>query len=306
MAEVDTARPPGVIPARRKGFIAFCAVVSALIAAMLLHPLTAAADHPGEPGRHGASSGRSEPRATDRSRPQAPRARDVASVAETPGRTFARILATGEPVYCGAGTQPLVALTFDDGPGPMTEQTLRLLRERRMTATFFLAGKLLADPRFDRLPSAAARLGAVGNHTWDHVPTVGLSATDLAAQIGRTQRAISAATGERVALFRPPLGRHDARGDAYVRSLRMITVLWSVDTGDSMGASADHIVRVIRSSLSPGDIVLLHENRGSTQRALPRILDLVEARGYSTVTVPELLALDPPDSRQLRTGTCPA
>ena len=36
----------------------------------------------------------------------------------SPSPTFQQLLDAGIPIYCGAGTQPYVALTFDDGPGP--------------------------------------------------------------------------------------------------------------------------------------------------------------------------------------------
>ena len=107
-------------------------------------------------------------------------------------------------------------------------------------------------------------------------------------------------------LFRPPLGRHDGVVDAYVRSLGMLEVLWSLDSQDSQGATADEIYRNVRDHLSPGDIVLLHDNRGTTEAALPLIIDLIKQLGYRTVTVPQLLALDPPTPQQLSQHTCPA
>ena len=318
-------RPRGALPqASRKGFFAFCAVLTALIAALLVSPVGASADRRGSNAdpqeRRATSSTRSEPQ-----RDETPTAEDPGSDASSasepvnvvsttipgnavgiPSSTFTRLLEAGGPVRCGAGTQPLVALTFDDGPGVLTRQTVELLRERGMTATFFLVGKLLGEPRFEGLPELAARLGALGDHTWDHVSMLGRTQAELDAQIAVTRRAIARASGERVALFRPPLGQHDVRVDDYVRSLGMLRVLWSLESGDSQGASADQIFRTVRDSLSAGDIVLLHENRGTTQRALPRILDLIEARGFTTVTVHELLAQDPPTNEQLRTGTCPA
>ena len=324
MAEIDIVRPHGVFPhARRKGFLAFCAVLTALIAGLLTSPVGAAAD------RGGAMADLQERRATAvagttaREHPRQPvdaparsdqtASADPAPSAAVPGNavgipssTFTRLLEVDGPIRCGAGTLPLVALTFDDGPGVLTRQTMRLLHEHGMTATFFLVGKLLGEPRFEGLPELAARIGALGDHTWDHVSMVGRTQTELDAQIAVTRRAITRASGERVALFRPPLGQHDERVDASVRSLGMLTVLWSLESGDSQGASADRIFRTVRDSLSAGDIILLHENRGTTQRALPRILDLIEARGFTTVTVPELLAQDPPTSQQLRAGTCPA
>ena len=301
MAELQTALAPSAPSgARRKGFLAFCALVAALIALLALAPLRATASHDGEraaadPDRRVAST-----------RGAATEPQPVVEPAEPTTSRLDRLVAAGLPIRCGAGTRPLVALTFDDGPGVLTPDALHLLRERGMTATFFLAGKLLDEARFQGLPAAAARLGALGDHSWDHVSMLGLSADELEAQIARTRRAIAAQTGERVVPFRPPLGQHDERVRDYVRSLGMLTVLWSVESGDSQGVSADRIYRTVRDSLSPGDIVLLHDNRGTTQEALPRILDLIEARGYTTVTVPQLLALDPPTHEQLREGTCPA
>jgi len=308
MAEPHTARPHGAAPARRRGFLAFCVALSALIATLLLHPFAAVADRrPTTSGTPDVRPAAVPSRAVPSPAADAPAGGGASAlVGGIPERTYARLLAAGTPIRCGAGTEPLVALTFDDGPGELTRQTVRLLRERGMTGTFFLVGKLLDEARFQGLPALTADLGAVGNHTWDHVAMARASASELQEQIARTRRAIAGEVGERIVLFRPPLGARDRQLDAYVRSLGMLTILWSIESGDSQGASADRIFRAVRASLSPGDIVLLHENRGTTQRALPRILDLIEARGYTTVTVPELLASDPPTRGQLRAGTCPA
>jgi peptidoglycan/xylan/chitin deacetylase (PgdA/CDA1 family) len=219
--------------------------------------------------------------------------------------TLQRLIAAGEPIYCGAGTKPLVALTFDDGPGPDTLQTIATLRAAHMTATFFEVGKLLGENSFQGIPRSAARFGAVGDHTWSHVTMNGLSTSQLDAEIGRTRRALGRLTGTHVSMFRPPLGLHDGRVDTYVRSNGMLEILWSIDSQDSMGASADKIFRNVRDGLSAGDIILLHENRGTTQNALPRIIELIQQRGFQTVTVPELLAQDPPTAQQLRQHSCP-
>ncbi len=290
-------------PADRWGFAAFCGAMAALILAIVLvspfGPKRATAAR-GEAGgsrtlhRPGGSLGEG--------------VSDVPPGAPPPGATnptLQRIAALGEPVYCGAGSRPLVALTFDDGPGPYTQETIDLLRSNGMTATFFTVGKLYADPRFQGLLREEARLGAVGDHTWDHVSVNGMTASELDAEIGRTRRVASSDAGEPVFLFRPPLGQHDQAVDAYLRSQGMIDVLWSLDSEDSQGANAFQIYRNVRDHLSAGDIVLLHENRGTTQAALPRILELIRKRGLQTVTVPQLLTMDPPSNEQLRSHACP-
>jgi peptidoglycan/xylan/chitin deacetylase (PgdA/CDA1 family) len=219
--------------------------------------------------------------------------------------TLEHLVSLGQPIYCGAPTRPLVALTFDDGPGILTPQALHQLRSHHAPATFFLVGKLLEEPAFVDIARREAALGmAFGDHTWDHVMMAGRSQASFDAEIGRTRRAVQRATHRHVDLFRPPYGRHDDPLDAYVQQQGMLEILWTIDSEDSQGANADQIYRNVRRTLSAGDIVLLHDNRGTTESALPRILDLIEKRGLTPVTVPELLTQDPPSDRQVRQHTC--
>jgi peptidoglycan/xylan/chitin deacetylase (PgdA/CDA1 family) len=219
--------------------------------------------------------------------------------------TLDRLVHLGEPIYCGAGTEPLVALTFDDGPGILAPLALKELARHDAPATFFLVGKLIGEPQFDGIVRDEARIGVIGDHTWDHIIMTKGSPREYQQEIARTRSAARRASGQSVRLFRPPFGAHDASLDRWVRSHGMLEVIWSIDTGDSQGASADKIYRTVKADLSPGDIILLHDNRGTTENALPRILDLLETRGLTPVTVPELLTQDPPSTKQVRHHTCP-
>jgi peptidoglycan/xylan/chitin deacetylase (PgdA/CDA1 family) len=199
----------------------------------------------------------------------------------------------------------LVALTFDDGPGILSPEAITQLRRFGYPATFFLVGKLIGLPEFDGVIRDEAQLGAAfGDHTWNHVTMTNATPAELASEVGRTRRAVAAATHQPVRLFRPPLGLHDATLDAYVQSLGMLEILWSIDSGDSQGANADQIYRTVKENLSPGDIILLHDNRGTTENALPRILELIRAQGYTPVTIPQLLTMDPPSNAQVRARSC--
>jgi peptidoglycan-N-acetylglucosamine deacetylase len=295
MAENQLAARPriGALPRRRRhgGFGASCIALALAIAVIGLTRVGRAEAH-----RNADASSRSSPGAVASAPPTT---RETSSNA-----TIQRLIRSGQPIYCGGETERLVALTFDDGPGVDTLGTIAELRRAGMTATFFEVGKLLGESRFAGIPRAAASFGAVGDHTWDHISVVGLSRDELAAEIDRTRTALEQLTGRRVFLFRPPLGQHDATVDTYLRSVGMLEVLWSIDTRDSQGATHDQIFAAVRAHLSPGDIILLHENRGTTQKALPRIIDLIRRRGYQAVTVPQLLAMDPPSAEQLRTHTC--
>jgi peptidoglycan/xylan/chitin deacetylase (PgdA/CDA1 family) len=194
-------------------------------------------------------------------------------------------------------------LTFDDGPGPDTAPALRLLRRFGERATFFLVGRNLA--LWPRLPRAELALGVVGDHTWTHPFLTRLPVAEADTEIARTQRALARATGTPIELFRPPYGFRDPAIDRESRRLGMVDVLWSLDSGDSYpapGASARRIVGKLARFVRPGSIVLLHENRLQTLDALPAVLRGLRARGLRSVTVPELLALDPPSATQLRAG----
>ncbi|MDX6721239.1 MAG: peptidoglycan-N-acetylglucosamine deacetylase [Solirubrobacteraceae bacterium] len=209
----------------------------------------------------------------------------------------------GQPIYCGGGRRKLVALTFDDGPGRYTGIMLRELRAAGARATFFLVGRSVA--RFPHWPRRERAIAAIGDHTMTHpsLPTLAFAAATSEIADGRA--AALRAAGGPVDLFRPPYGAHDAAIDREVRSRGMAEILWDVDSTDSrVSPPADfhEISAEVRRHVRPGSIVLMHENRGQTIRAVRSILPALKRRGLRAVTVPELLAADPPSAAQLDTG----
>ena len=203
------------------------------------------------------------------------------------------------PLYCGGRHGRYVALTFDDGPSQYTPRVLRLLRREHARATFFVIGsRAAARPDLVR---AESLLGAVGNHTWTHPRLANLARRDVIRQLLRTQAAIVRATGGvRPILFRPPYGVGTPTETAAVHALRLVDVRWSVDALDSRpGANTRAVVRNVLAELRPGAIVLLHDIYPWTVAALPRILRTLRHRGLIPVTIPELVALDPPSHAEL-------
>jgi peptidoglycan/xylan/chitin deacetylase (PgdA/CDA1 family) len=225
------------------------------------------------------------------------------AVGSRPASGLARLIGLGRPVYCGSARRPDVALTFDDGPGPNTRATIRLLRRFGDRATFFLVGRNLAG--WPGLARAELGVGVIGDHTWTHPFLTRLRARAAEAEIERTQAALVRETGVAVRLFRPPYGFHDLLVDRITRRLGMLEVLWSLDSRDSYpppGAGPVQIERTLRRLARPGSIVLLHENLPATAKALPTVLQDLRARGLRSVSVPQLLALDPPTRSQLAEG----
>jgi peptidoglycan/xylan/chitin deacetylase (PgdA/CDA1 family) len=212
-----------------------------------------------------------------------------------------RALAADLPIYCG-GHRPYAALTFDDGPGPYTPLALRILRHAHVPATFFLVGRNIAP--YGRFAVAEGRAGdALANHTFTHPVLPALASSVIDSELSRTSAAIHADTGIAPKLFRPPYGSRNSTVDATAHRLGLVEVLWNIDSADSLGANYAKIAKNVIAGAKPGAIILMHENRGQTIRALKFIiLPALRQRHIHLVTVPELLALDPPSAAQARAG----
>lgn len=207
----------------------------------------------------------------------------------------------GLPLYCAGLHGRDVALTFDDGPGPYTPLALRILGRAGARATFFVVGRNIA--RFPGYVQAETRLAVVGDHTWDHLDLVLMSRAGATSQIERTAVAEQTQTGRRTILFRPPYGARDAAVDGIARRLGLLEVVWDVSSADSAGANWQQIAVNVTRRLRPGDIVLMHENRGQTIRALRYlILPALQRLRLHPVSLETLLAVDPPSVALLRAG----
>lgn len=211
-----------------------------------------------------------------------------------------RLAPLGLPVYCGGSWGDEVAFTFDDGPGVYTYLALRKLRQAHERATFFVVGKSMNSwPGY--LPREL-KVAAIGDHTYQHLDLVTLSPDEVEYQLKRTAQMITAQSGERVDLWRPPYGAYDPSVQRIARRLGLLEILWSTDSGDSLGANWAGIINTVESAVRPGAIILFHENRGQTIRALTTLLPYLHRRHLRSVSLPELFAADPPSVAQLRRG----
>ncbi len=193
-----------------------------------------------------------------------------------------------------------IALTFDDGPGPYTPAILDVLERFHVHATFFEIGEMLRY--FSASTLRELRDGdVVGDHTETHPEMAALSAhaqhEELFEQIAR----IELLGGPRPVLFRPPYGSYDATTMRELHALRLLMVLWSVDTDDYLQPGVSVIVQRALAGARPGAIILMHDAGGTrtqTIAALPTIIRALRARGFRLVTVPQLLRDDPPPPGQ--------
>ncbi|MFF3320071.1 polysaccharide deacetylase family protein [Streptomyces sp. NPDC003035] len=183
-----------------------------------------------------------------------------------------------------------IALTFDAGPGKDTPHLLDVLKEEQVPATFFLLGK----KHVDRYPEVVKRIAdeghEVANHTWTHRILTDLEAEEVRDELSRTQDAIEKITGRRPTLMRPPQGRTDGTVAEVSRELGLAQILWSVTAKDYSTTDSTLIRQRILDGAEGDGIILLHDIYDGTVPAVPGIIDELKRRGFTFVTVPQLLA----------------
>ncbi|HST55418.1 MAG TPA: polysaccharide deacetylase family protein [Solirubrobacteraceae bacterium] len=210
------------------------------------------------------------------------------------------VLAYAPAVVQGGPKGNEVALTFDDGPGPYTTQLVDKLNQLHVRATFFAIG--FEEQYFSAGTLAELRSGdVVGNHTQSHPLLAHLSKHAQREQLLDQTYRIQLLGGPTPRLFRPPYGSFNADTLHQLRSLHMLMVLWSTDTGDYERPGAAAIAERALAGVHPGSIILLHDaggNRTQTIAALPAIIHGLRIRGLHPVTVPRLLLDDPPPPGQ--------
>ena len=215
--------------------------------------------------------------------PQPTAIRGDGPIFEVRGRTVLRVV---PPRAKG-----VVALTFDDGPGPYTSQVLAELRSLHVHATFFVIGRnAKQSPGIVRALRDAGMV--VGNHSWSHPLLTKLDLARQRAQVRRTQDLLEATIGERPRFFRPPMWAWNRTTARVVAEEGMIGVLFSVDTRDW---SQPGVTAIVRQALTArdGQIIALHDaggDREQTVQALPLIVKGLRARGLEPVTLDELFA----------------
>jgi peptidoglycan/xylan/chitin deacetylase (PgdA/CDA1 family) len=210
----------------------------------------------------------------------------------------------GYRIYTARPMDRVVALTFDDGPWPeTTDQILDVLEQNNAKATFFTIGSQISQ-----YASSVKRANEMGcqicTHTWDHAEGSGqgtnigyMSASEQVQEVERGYKAIADVLGEEPAhILRAPGGNFN--GDTITNLWDYVDaeIGWDVDTEDWRRPGSDSIANMILS-VQPGQVILMHDgggDRSQTVEALREALPQLVEKGYSFVTINELLAYGMP------------
>ena len=187
-------------------------------------------------------------------------------------------------VYDSMKEPPLVALTFDDGPGQYTDKLLDCLEENGAKATFYMLGQ-----NVEQYPDIVKRMNDLGmelsNHTYDHKDLTKLTQSQITDEIEKTSSLIQNAAGVLPDTLRPPGGSYN---DSVQNLAGLPIVKWSIDTKDWKTKSEDQTYQCVMDNVEDGSIVLMHDiHEWSVDAAIRLIPDLME-EGYKLVTVQEL------------------
>jgi peptidoglycan/xylan/chitin deacetylase (PgdA/CDA1 family) len=208
----------------------------------------------------------------------------------------------GDASWRGDPKTNTVALTFDDGPHPVTtRRVLAILARGGVRATFFVIGE-----KVERHPDVVREIAGAGHglamHGYRHDRLYSLKPPNAVRDdIVKTRDAIERAAGVRPRWFRPPIGHLSPRTAAGAERAGVQVVAWSVRGLDGLrSADADRVITRIERGLRPGAIVLLHDAAESDDyapaslAALPRILEIIERKGLRAVSLDELLTESEP------------
>jgi peptidoglycan/xylan/chitin deacetylase (PgdA/CDA1 family) len=200
------------------------------------------------------------------------------------------------PRLSGVGNPGHVALTFDDGPDPVsTPPLLEALDKLGWRATFFCLGSQVR-----RSPGLTRELVSCGHelavHGDIHRSQLRRSVGATVADVMRARDTIEAIAERPVCWFRPPYGGVSAATLTAARRTRLQLVLWTTWGLDwQPRATGRSVAANVHRTHYPGATVLLHDSDitstpgswRSTVAALPWLGEMWDRAGLQVGTLSE-------------------
>lgn len=193
-------------------------------------------------------------------------------------------------------SNPLIALTFDNGPGKSTDSILSILDRYNAQATFFVVGKnALEYPQV--LKKIHDKGHEIGNHTLTnrYISVVG-SKHLVRNELDSTASIINSICGVETHLFRPPHGWRSPWMMNECRTMNYTVVTWTFNSEDWHNSSAEQIIENVKKHVRPGSVLLFHDRESNgkdktmdkTLQTLPYVLETLSNQGYKFVSISEL------------------
>ncbi len=187
--------------------------------------------------------------------------------------------------------KPMVALTFDDGPIGLSEDSnakkiLDVIEEYDAHCTFFYIGQNITESTEAEIKRAQSLGCEIGNHTWAHYDLTSRTAEQMLDDVNSTAEKLKEVTGLENFLVRPPyFGQNSLVG----ATIKQPLIAAQVDTVDWSNNSTEEIINKVFDNIVDGSIVLMHETMPNTAVAVETIIPELLERGYQLVTVSEMM-----------------
>ncbi len=191
-----------------------------------------------------------------------------------------------------------VILTFDDGPGPLTEEVSAAMRAGKAPSLFFVLGASLGASGKARIKKETEDGHFVGVHGYYHAtqsskPFTALSTGEILKQLGGVKNSITAAAGRQPGFFRPPYGVITPEAvKAIASGLGLVPVGWTIDTLDWSTKDPDLLFKKTVAMIQQRGkgIVLMHDIHPQSRTAALRLVKWLGANGYKAVSPERLTA----------------
>ncbi len=184
-----------------------------------------------------------------------------------------------------ASGDPEILFTFDDGPSPTTTpKILDILAKYKIHAVFFMVGEMV-DGGNKRVPAIVQRIlregHVIANHTMHHKDLCRVKQTETAAaDIDDGRAAIEKMSGLHLAWFRTPYGARCKRVEELLAERGLVHFHWDLDPQEWKHNDPQKAFDYVTGSLarsSDRNVLLMHDIKTATVKALPEILDWIAA-----------------------------
>ena len=165
------------------------------------------------------------------------------------------------------------------------EPMLEIFEEKNAKTTFFVGGTWAIDNE-ENLKKILEKGHELGNHGYHHKDHDKISEEENLNQIKNTHKIVYELTGVEMNLFAPPSGAYNKTTVSCATSLGYETIMWTRDTIDWRDHNADLIYNRAIKNACGGDLILMHPTE-ATVKALPRIIDTLQSKGFNITTVSE-------------------
>jgi peptidoglycan/xylan/chitin deacetylase (PgdA/CDA1 family) len=200
--------------------------------------------------------------------------------------------AAGADISHGPRNVAKVALTFHGAGAPdYADPLLKLFKSTNTSVSIFAVGTWLVSE-----PAIASRILSeghdLGNHTMTHTQMKTISAKRVDAEISQCAAELKKLIGNHGAWFRPsgtqfstPLIRAAAIKYGYGQCIS-----YEVDSKDFQDPSKKSVINNVMSNVKNGSIISLHLGHKVTLDAMPTLLENLHSKGFTPVTLTELLS----------------